>query len=212
MTAATARDLALQLDLDRSLAGAVRGDPLRVRQIVNNYLGNAIKFTPRGLVLLRARRGAGDKVRIEVHDSGEGIDARGAGAAVPTLHAGRRVDHAALRRHRPGPVDLPRAGRPDGRRGRRRQHAGAAAAASGPSCRCRRPAQRARRSRRPWILCPGCDGARVLMVEDNAVNMLIAVAMLERWGCPRDAGRRRPRGGARRSSRPPRAASPSTPC
>ena len=31
-------------------------------------------------------------------------------AALPAVLAGRRLDHAALRRHRPGPVDLPRAG------------------------------------------------------------------------------------------------------
>jgi CheY-like chemotaxis protein len=74
----------------------------------------------------------------------------------------------------------------------------AAAAASGPSCRCR--AGRRRSSPRPHQaagLRPSsrCKGGRVLMVEDNAVNMLIAVAMLERWGC--------------RSSRPATARQPS---
>jgi signal transduction histidine kinase len=56
----------------------------------------------------------------------------------------------------------------------------APAAASGPSCRCRAdaapPAATADEMPDRW------RGARVLMVEDNPVNMLIAVAMLERWG------------------------------
>jgi PAS domain S-box-containing protein len=46
-----------------------------------------------------------------------------AGAPVPPVHAGRRIDHAALRRHRPGLVHLPPAGAADGRRGGREQPA-----------------------------------------------------------------------------------------
>jgi hypothetical protein len=54
-------------------------------------------------------------------------------------------------------------------------------------------------------------GARVLMVEDNAVNMLIAVAMLERWGVRVDPGQDG-REAVDAVSRPPPPASPSTPC
>jgi PAS domain S-box-containing protein len=57
--------------------GLVSGDPLRVRQIVSNYLSNAIKFTPRGEVRVSARRVSGQggvRVRIEVRDTGPGID------------------------------------------------------------------------------------------------------------------------------------------
>ena len=39
--------------------------------------------------------------------------------AVPAVHAGRLLDHAPLRRHRPRPVDRAQAGRDDGRPGRR---------------------------------------------------------------------------------------------
>jgi CheY-like chemotaxis protein len=53
------------------------GDPGRVRQIVVNLIGNAIKFTERGEVLLRVELGerdaAGDSLHISVADTGIGI-------------------------------------------------------------------------------------------------------------------------------------------
>ena len=49
-------------------------------------------------------------------DTGIGIARRGAGAAVRAVHAGRRVDDAPLRRHRPRAGDLAAARRADGRR------------------------------------------------------------------------------------------------
>ncbi len=71
---AASRKLTLVLDLDDRLPRHVRGDPLRVRQIVGNYVGNALKFTDAGNIVLRARAGRGDRVRFEVIDSGIGID------------------------------------------------------------------------------------------------------------------------------------------
>ncbi|MBX9758865.1 MAG: hypothetical protein K2Y29_08800, partial [Beijerinckiaceae bacterium] len=56
------------------LPRAVLGDGARVRQVVLNLAGNAIKFTQSGGVGLRASR-AGDHVRIEVIDTGAGVPA-----------------------------------------------------------------------------------------------------------------------------------------
>ncbi len=51
------------------------GDAMRLRQVVLNILGNAVKFTARGEVVLRAEPGsAAGSVRVSVVDSGIGID------------------------------------------------------------------------------------------------------------------------------------------
>jgi PAS domain S-box-containing protein len=76
---AHAKGLQLVSEIDPQLAGSLRGDPLRLGQILVNFLGNAIKFTPIGRVVLRARRldedAAGVRIRIEVEDTGIGIAA-----------------------------------------------------------------------------------------------------------------------------------------
>ncbi len=54
----------------------VLGDPLRLRQILANFASNAVKFTEVGGVQLCASVSAAGWIRIEVHDSGPGLDAQ----------------------------------------------------------------------------------------------------------------------------------------
>jgi len=58
----------------RPCAAMVDSDPMLIKQILRNLLGNAIKCTPRGRVMLACRR-RGDNLCIEVRDSGIGIEA-----------------------------------------------------------------------------------------------------------------------------------------
>jgi signal transduction histidine kinase/DNA-binding response OmpR family regulator len=53
----------------------VVGDPGRLRQIVLNLVANAVRFTDRGHVVVRVRRGSGGGVEIAVEDTGVGIPA-----------------------------------------------------------------------------------------------------------------------------------------
>lgn len=71
------KGLALRLELDLpSQARVVMGDPMRIRQVLYNLIGNAVKFTSRGTVTLRIGRGAQDPmIDFSVRDSGIGIPA-----------------------------------------------------------------------------------------------------------------------------------------
>jgi signal transduction histidine kinase/DNA-binding response OmpR family regulator len=71
------KGLALRLELSAALPRAVLGDRLRIEQGLVNLLGNAVKFTARGEVCLRAapEPEAPGQVRFEVSDTGIGIAA-----------------------------------------------------------------------------------------------------------------------------------------
>ncbi|MEQ1566209.1 MAG: ATP-binding protein [Myxococcota bacterium] len=69
--AVEARGNVLRVTLERDL-GEVWADPVRLRQVLINLLGNAGKFTDQGLVELVVAR-QGDQVRFEVRDTGAGI-------------------------------------------------------------------------------------------------------------------------------------------
>ncbi len=73
----TAKGLALELKIDLGVRSTFIGDPTRLRQVITNLTGNAIKFTDRGSVSIRAERLESNDdhsvVRISISDTGIGI-------------------------------------------------------------------------------------------------------------------------------------------
>ena len=70
---AASKDLDLLLDYPPNLPVVWSGNAGRIRQIVLNFAGNAVKFTADGSVVVSARARAGG-IRISVRDTGPGID------------------------------------------------------------------------------------------------------------------------------------------
>jgi PAS domain S-box-containing protein len=73
------KNLELLLDVGPDVPDAVIGDPSRLRQIVVNLVGNAIKFTEKGEIVVRVRTDGdgpeGASLHFEVADTGIGIPA-----------------------------------------------------------------------------------------------------------------------------------------
>jgi CheY-like chemotaxis protein len=76
----TSRGIELFADVDPCVPSSLVGDPTRLRQVLTNLVGNAIKFTHKGQVIIRVRCGkplpTGVALNFEVQDSGIGIPAR----------------------------------------------------------------------------------------------------------------------------------------
>jgi len=74
---AEARNILLHFDIANDIPVAICGDPNRLRQIMANLLGNAVKFTDQGRILATVRIASEDNqavmLRFEVHDTGIGI-------------------------------------------------------------------------------------------------------------------------------------------
>ncbi len=79
---AASKCLKLVFDVGSDLSHALRGDSLRLYQVLLNYTSNAIKFTDTGEIIIRARiienqaPGIDSLIRFEVQDSGIGISAK----------------------------------------------------------------------------------------------------------------------------------------
>ncbi|HZX32657.1 MAG TPA: response regulator [Rhodocyclaceae bacterium] len=97
---ATAKGLELVCNVAGNLPRRLNGDSLRLKQILLNFLSNAVKFTESGSVALRAAYagecGGGILVRFEVEDTGMGIDA----ASLERLFQPfEQADSSTTRRH-----------------------------------------------------------------------------------------------------------------
>ncbi len=180
---AEARGLTLSLTVNRAVPRRVRGDPLRLRQVLTNFLSNALKFTETGGVRIEVAATHADWLSFEVIDSGCGIEeAVQARLFMPFTQADdsttRRFGGTGLGLSICRELALLMGGqvgiesRPgQGSRFWARLPLPPSAEAAPTSEFGGLPAESGELA-----------GMRVLMVEDNAVNMLIAVALLEQWG------------------------------
>jgi two-component system, sensor histidine kinase len=76
---AEAKQLRLRFEMAPAVPAAVRGDPVRLSQVLNNFLSNAIKFTEQGEIVFSVKLDGnserGPVVRFEVGDTGIGMTA-----------------------------------------------------------------------------------------------------------------------------------------
>jgi two-component system sensor histidine kinase/response regulator len=101
MTAGAARDKGLELVADTDhMPERLRGDPMRLSQMLINLLGNATKFTSAGWIRLRAFVVSQDRngllARFEVQDTGEGIAPE---RAAQLFKPFEQADASTTRRH-----------------------------------------------------------------------------------------------------------------
>ncbi len=76
-SAARERELALELELDTAAPLMAQADPVRLKQVLSNLIGNALKFTPAGgRITVAARRDRHNPrwIEVEVTDTGCGIE------------------------------------------------------------------------------------------------------------------------------------------
>jgi PAS domain S-box-containing protein len=178
---AEVKGLSLQLVLDEKLPTTVRGDPVRVRQILSNFITNALKFTERGHVRIAAAPTAGGSVLIKVSDTGPGVHEEMRERLFTPFSQG---DSSTTRRFGGTGLGLSICrelaqlmGGSVGMESVFGEGSTFWAELPLPGSVPETAAESSEASDLKRLF-----HARVLMVEDNPVNMMIAVAMLEHWG------------------------------
>jgi PAS domain S-box-containing protein len=180
-TLAEARGLSFSMHCAPGVPAGAFGDPVRLRQVLGNYLNNALKFTARGEVTLRVSALAGDMLRFEVHDTGPGITPQ---VQAQLFQPFTQADQSTTRRFGGSGLGLSICRELATLMGGR---VGVDSVPGQGSCFWAELPMPA--GEPPATQAGGLDtapaplaGARVLMVEDNPVNMTIALALLEQWG------------------------------
>lgn len=176
---ATERGLQLQADVSGGVPKAVLIDGVRVRQVLSNLIGNALKFTPRGKVEVRVSA-AENRLCFEVRDTGVGVPADRLGVI---FEAFEQAGTAARRQGGTG-LGLAISRRLVELMG---GEMGATSELNEGSCFWFRLPLEAVEPDRAGAsgAAEGArfDGTRVLLAEDNAINALVARSLLEHLGC-----------------------------
>ncbi|MES2960058.1 MAG: ATP-binding protein, partial [Pseudomonadota bacterium] len=182
-TLADGRALTLEMVVRPNVPRRVRGDPARLRQVLSNFLSNALKFTERGGVRIEVRPIDATLLRFEVQDTGPGIEPEVQARLFTPFMQG---DESTTRRFGGTGLGLSIC------RELAQLMGGVVGVHSQPGEGSRfwaelpLPASTEAAPVSAYGLlpepCSPLTGLQVLIAEDNPVNMLIAVALLEQWG------------------------------
>ena len=190
------KGLKMVLEADADLPEVVVGDPLRLGQVLNNLLGNAVKFTERGEVRLRVeaagRDGDGVLLRFSVSDTGIGMNEE---QATRLFQAFTQADGSITRRFGGTGLGLAISRQLVEKMGGGIEVESAQGRGSTFRFSVRLPIAKGEPAQRPeWgrngsafatdelRRVASIRGARVLLVEDNEVNQTVAGDLLERMG------------------------------
>jgi PAS domain S-box-containing protein len=176
------KGLELACDLPPDVPDLVVADPVRVRQVLTNLVGNAIKFTERGEVVVKAALLSSDhdnfRVRFAVTDTGIGIPANKLGSI---FDAFTQADGSTTRRFGGTGLGLTICARLVGLMGGRIW--AESEPGKGSTFHFEIDLQRARGSiERRVPLPPNLNGLPVLVVDDNATNRRVLADTLKLWG------------------------------
>ncbi len=105
---AQSKEIEIAADLDDDLPSLVMGDPARLRQVLLNLAGNAVKFTDEGGVSLTVERQSDGKIRFTISDTGPGVEPA---ARERIFHEFEQGDATLARRHGGTGLGLAIAGR-----------------------------------------------------------------------------------------------------
>ncbi|MBA1231613.1 response regulator [Pseudomonas viridiflava] len=185
------RDLQLSLHIQPGLESlTVIGDPTRIRQILVNLIGNALKFTEQGSVCIKAGWTLLEAERLQftctVKDSGIGIHAD---RLESMFDAFQQADSSISRRYGGTGLGLPIARTLAERMGGTLHAQSEEGAGSLFTLQIPLPVSRQLpvENRHPLSALDGANKERsVLLVEDNPVNRTVAQAMLHNLGCQVD--------------------------
>ena len=177
------KNLALALEISPWSPSWVRGDPVRLRQVLVNLLGNAIKFTPRGSVRVTVSVPRSGVLRFEVGDTGIGV---ASDKLESIFDAFTQADGSHTRRFGGTGLGLTITRRlVDLMAGRlwaeSEMGVGSHFYVELPLQACAEPA--AAPDAGPENLPASLPGREVLVAEDNAINQKVIVSMLRRQGC-----------------------------